>query len=81
MNISIGQAYCKGVYYLCGKTGHFACKCPNQKAYIRVVLYTMTGEERQVWADEVRELNESSAKEEQPTEEAPLEEDFMEAQA
>ena len=41
----------------------------------------MTGEKRQVWADEVRELDESSAEEEQPAEEAPLEEDFMEAQA
>ena len=41
----------------------------------------MTGEERQVWVDEVRELNKSSAKEEQPTEEAPLKEDFTEAQA
>ena len=41
----------------------------------------MTGEERQVWADEVRELNESSAEEEQPTKKASLEEDFMKAQA
>ena len=41
----------------------------------------MTSEERQVWADEVRELDESSAEEEQPTEKAPLEEDFTKAQA
>ena len=41
----------------------------------------MTGEERQVWADKVRELNESSAKEEQPTEETLLKEDFTKAQA
>ena len=41
----------------------------------------MTGEERQAWADEVRELDESSAEEEQPAKEAPLKEDFMEAQA
>ena len=39
----------------------------------------MTGEERQVWADKMRELDESSAKEEQPAKEAPLEEDFTEA--
>ena len=39
----------------------------------------MTSEERQAWADEVRELDESSAEEEQPAEEAPLEEDFIEA--
>ena len=41
----------------------------------------MTGKKRQVQANEVRELNESSAEEEQPTEEVPLEEDFMQAQA
>ena len=41
----------------------------------------MTNEKRQAWVDEVRELDESSTKEEQPAEEAPLEEDFMEAQA
>ena len=41
----------------------------------------MTGEERQVWVDEVRELNESSAEKEQPAEEASLEKDFTEAQA
>ena len=39
----------------------------------------MIGEERQAQTDEVRELNENSAKEEQPAEEVPLEEDFMEA--
>ena len=41
----------------------------------------MTSEERQAWVDEVRELDESSAEEEQPTEEAPLEKNFIEAQA
>ena len=41
----------------------------------------MTGEEKQVWADKMRELDENSAKEKQPTEEALLKEDFMEAQA
>ena len=41
----------------------------------------MTSEERQAQADEVRKLDESSAKEEQPAEEALLEEDFIEAQA
>ena len=41
----------------------------------------MTDEKRQAWVDEVRELNKSSAEEEQPIEEVPLEEDFMEAQA
>ena len=40
----------------------------------------MTGEERQAWADEMRELDESSAKEEQSIEEVPLEKDFMKAQ-
>ena len=40
----------------------------------------MTGEKRQVWADKVRKLDESSIKEEQPTEKASLEEDFMKAQ-
>ena len=41
----------------------------------------MAGEERQMWADEVRELDESSAKEEKPIEKAPLEENFTKAQA
>ena len=41
----------------------------------------MTGEERQVWANEVRKLDESSAEKKQPTEEVPLEEDFIETQA
>ena len=41
----------------------------------------MINEEKQVWANEVKELNKSSAEEKQPAEEAPLEEDFMEAQA
>ena len=80
MNVSIGQAHYKGACYLCGKTGHFACKCPNQKTQIKAVLYTMTSEERQVQVDKVRELDKSSAKEEQPAKEAPLKEDFMEAQ-
>ena len=40
----------------------------------------MTSKERQIWADKVRELDKSSAKEEQPTEKAPLKEDFIEAQ-
>ena len=81
IDIFIRQAYCKGVYYLCGKTGHFTCKCSNQKAQIRAVLRVMTGEERQVQADKVRELNESSVEKEQPIEEAPLKEDFIDAQA
>ena len=41
----------------------------------------MIGEERQAWVDEVRELDESSAKEKQPAKKAPLKEDFTEAQA
>ena len=41
----------------------------------------MTGEERQAQLDEVKELDKSSTEEEQPAEEAPLEEDFTEAQA
>ena len=81
MNIFIGQACCREVCYLCGKTGHFTHECPNQKAQIKVVLCAITSEERQVQVDKVRELDESSAKEEQPAEEAPLEEDFTEAQA
>ena len=40
----------------------------------------MTSEERQVWADKVRELDESNTEEEQSTKEALLEEDFTEAQ-
>ena len=64
MDIFIGQAHCREVYYLYGKTGHFTHKCPNQKAQIRAVLHAMTSEERQVWVDEVRELDESSTKEE-----------------
>ena len=34
-----------------------------------------------MWVDEVRELDESSAEEEQLAEKAPLEEDFTKAQA
>ena len=41
----------------------------------------MTSEERQTWVNEVRELDKSSAKKEQPAEEAPLKEDFIKAQA
>ena len=41
----------------------------------------MTSEERQVWANEVRELDKSSAGEKQPAEEALLEEDFTKTQA
>ena len=37
----------------------------------------MTGKERQVWVDEVRELDKSNTREEQPAEKVPLEEDFM----
>ena len=81
MDVSIRQAHYRGACYLYSKTRHFACECPNQKAQIRAVLHTITGEEKQVWADEVRKLDESSAEEEQLTEEAPLEKDFTEAQA
>ena len=81
MDISIGQAHYRGVCYLYGKTGHFARECSNQKAQIRAVLHAMTSEERQAQADEVRELDESSAEKEQPTKEAPLKENFTEAQA
>ena len=81
IDVSIGQAHYRGACYLRGKTGHFICECPNQKTQIRAVLYAITGEERQVWMDEVRELDESSAEEEPPAEEAPFEEDFTEAQA
>ena len=81
MDVFIGQAYCKKVYYLYGKTRHFIYKCPNQKAQIRAVLYTITSEERQAWVDKVRKLDESSAKKEQPTKEASLKENFIKAQA
>ena len=40
----------------------------------------MTNEERQVWADKMRKLDESSIREEQPAKEVPLEEDFMKVQ-
>ena len=80
IDISIGQAHHREACYLCGKTRHFAHECPNQKAQIRAVPYTMTGEEKQAWVDKVRELDESSAEEEQPAEETPLKEDFIEAQ-
>ena len=39
----------------------------------------MTGEERQAWVNEVRELNKSSTEKEQFAEKALLEEDFIEA--
>ena len=81
MDVSIGQAYRREACYLYGKTGYFVHKCPNQKAQIRAVLHAMTSKKRQVQADKMRKLDESSAEEEQSTEEAPLEEDFMEAQA
>ena len=79
MDVSIRQAYYKEVYYLCGKTRYFAHECPNQKVQIKVVLYIMTSEERQVWVDKVKDLNKSSTEEEQPTEESLLKEDFAEA--
>ena len=40
----------------------------------------MTSEERQAWVNKVRELDKSSAKEEQSTKEALLKENFAEAQ-
>ena len=64
IDISIRYTYCRGACYLCDKTRHFVCKCPNQKTQIRAVLHVMTSEERQAWADEVRELDENSAEEE-----------------
>ena len=76
MNVSIRQAYCKEACYLYGKTKYFAYECFNQKAQIRAVLCTMTSKERQAQADEVRELDESNAEEEQLAEKVPLEEDF-----
>ena len=36
----------------------------------------MINEKKQVWANEVRELDKSSAEEEQPAKKASLEEDF-----
>ena len=29
MDVSIGQAYCRGVYYLYSKTRHFVYEYPN----------------------------------------------------
>ena len=46
MDVSIRQTHHRGACYLCGKTGHFVHECSNQKAQIRAVLHTMTGEER-----------------------------------
>ena len=80
MDVSIGQAHHKGACYLYGKTRHFACECLNQKAQIRAVLHTMTGKKRQVQVDKMKELDESSAKKEQPAKETLLEEDFIKAQ-
>ena len=79
MDVSIGQARRRKVCYLCGKTGHFAHKCSNQKAQIRAVLCAITGKERQVWADEVKKLNENNIRDKQPIKKAPLKEDFVEA--
>ena len=80
MNVSIRQAHHRGACYLYGKTRHFAREYPNQKAQIRTVLYAMTGKERQVWADEVRKLDESSAEKKQPTKKTLLKKDFVETQ-
>ena len=79
MNVSIEQTHHRGAYYLYSKTKHSTCKCFNQKAQIRVVLYTITSKKRQVWIDEVRELDKNSAKEKQPAKKAPLKENFMKA--
>ena len=79
IDASIRQACCRGACYSCGKTRHFAHKCPNQKAQIRAVLCAMTSKERQVWADKVRELDKSSAKKKQSTNEALLKENFVKA--
>ena len=40
----------------------------------------MTGKERQMWADKMRELDESSAEKKQPAEKTLLKEDFVETQ-
>ena len=57
INVFIGQACYRGAYYLYGKTKHFAHKCPNQKAQIKAVFYAITGKKRQVWVNEMRELD------------------------
>ena len=57
MDVSIGQAYHREVYYLYDKTKYFIYKCPNQKAQIKVVLHIMNGKEKQVQTDKVRELD------------------------
>ena len=80
MDIFIRQACHRGAYYLYSKTGHFAYKCPNQKAQIKTVLYAITSEERQVQVDKMRELNKSSAEKEQSAKKASFEENFMKAQ-
>ena len=46
MDIFIRQVHHRGVCYLYSKTGHFACKCSNQKAQIRAVLHTITSEKK-----------------------------------
>ena len=78
MDIFIRQACHRGACYLYSKTRCFIYKCPNQKAQIRAVLYIITDKERQVWIDEMRKLDESSVKKEQPAKKAPLKEDFVE---
>ena len=79
MDISIKQVCHREACYLYSKTGCFIYKCPNQKAQIRAVLYTITDKKRQVWADKVRKLDESNIRDEQPTEKAPLKENFTKA--
>ena len=79
MDVSIGQAHYRGAYYLCGKTGHFTCEYPNQKAQIKAVFCAMTSKKRQVQVNEVRELDKSSTKEEQPAKKTLLKKDFVEA--